>query len=460
MNIRDTLYTEMQNSKAEFNPIFSRKNFLEELRESLLYAAKTLEFINLLQPEDAPKFVKVIGVEYDNPKKDHASTVEENKFMVAKITIDLCAKGERERKVIVLNVPFVSATNLMRINDIDYTPIFQMIDKGMYRVGDNLLLKTLLMPITLKPVKSKLSDLQTINVSLLKKSFNPLSVLPVDSYQEALDFYGVGRRDWMVAEKEAEDNPKFHCYSVTKKKNLFIRKSKAPEHVATVIADYIIGNKLYLKDPDDKSVQDALLTKLFRTRKNPMAISLQRCIDSSTQANLVHIADKDKESVHHVIRYMLYFFKHSFDGLHLNNKRVRLAEVTALPLVAAFSEASYRLLNSANSLTLNRLTRSFNIHGQNQDFLVSKMISSGLVRPISSTSSIQLWDLTKFTLSGTQGISAIPVVARQQHPSQLGQVGLHSTSVSDPGASGNLTPYSTISPKGFFDEEVDLITPY
>jgi hypothetical protein len=181
---------------------------------------------------------------------------------------------------------------------------------------------------------------------------------------------------------------------------------------------------------------------------------LKRILDERTKRNLKDIDPKYRNDTFGVIRYIVENFDeiYNIDSLNLYNRRVRLFEYLIFPLLTKWSESTIRILNSKN-VDMKKLNTVFSNIGPM--FLVKRIIVNELLRYNNMTNTCCLFNVAlKWSSRGPQSIGSSSgntlVKYRTVHESYIGNLSLCASSASDPGMTGNLSPFCKTLKDNFF----------
>lgn len=405
--------------------------------------------------------------------------------------------------------------NCFYINEgVRYFLVYQIVDNATYGTEDCVSLKSLLMPITLKqheviatpefngdPVTLKGFDVllfaKKVNPVLYfmgKEAYNDLIETPIPEDSNSFTVWTT-KKDSALIDRFNEffgvdfafsadiNDPAFKDRTVFK---LLTEKGKDVKGCYVGVPT----DKLKAKDKNVMSVLGSLLDIRDETKKkrivfsyddlitpwfwiNSLAgffckntdylkrmskirttlISLNRITDSTTR-KILKLKDEDKHDTLTIIRYIMRDFDRlqSEDSQDLDNKRLRLHEYQIYPLRAYFSAQLYRIFNSQ---TRSKLVLSRALSNLSPTFVIKSTITNELLRYYGASNEIDLYtSLLKFSFRGPQSITSSSVSVRQRDltPTQTGRISLVASSASDPGLSGNLTPFVEVW-DGFFKKQ-------
>jgi hypothetical protein len=441
-----------------------------KIMEFIHKACQTLEYLNLKLESQGKKLVEVVSIK-QAPFSFTATTSEIEDSLVREVVITFKFYDEADQELtatvpLTLNIPFANQQGMLKLNGVVYAPVYQLLDKAMFKIKeDRILLKNLLMPLEMKKIivkqtAAKLDPYYPIRMNFLSSKFNPFIFSPIE-FPAYCEFFGVNLlTDLSYSDNYAtvQNKEDYHAYAITKKRVMLLKKSPlANRNILDTLADFILTYKLYKRDMFEVGLMEELKQASFKKRYRSTLVSLQRTLDPITYNSLNNIHPDDKQTVNHLLRYIIYFFDHLLlnDPVDLKYKRIRLEEYSILPLINKFSEISYRLLNTNQPIKLEKLKTIFSAIPKN--FIQSKMISEGIVRAVDCSSGLSVFNFIRFT----HGMSSmLSKKYRNQHESFLGNIALMEASASDPGASGNFVPYmEDLVDSYFFSTEIDYQIP-
>jgi hypothetical protein len=396
-------------------------------------------------------------------------SVEESRLNLIKIKFQINFKDKEE--IIEKEIYFPKLINnfYFILNGSKYYPIYQIIDACTYKTPRSLTLKTLLMPIVIRNIKTDFTDINGVEFSskvftldLFKSKTNfILYFLAKMGFDSVIDYFGFSNDIGVLLQDDADiSHPDFYFFGLTKKIYLFVRKTVMETEFGSNFVGSLINacsGRMTIEELYNLGYWEKRLGSLFTKNTNAhlekarkILISFERILDNGTKKNL-RISSEDKESVYSIVRWMIrnYTELYNQDNMDLANKRLRVTEYLIHPLLLKFSANTYRLLNS-KSLSISKIKSIFNI---SPGFVLKKIIVSDLLRYNNSVNTIDLFNSAlRFSQRGPQSMAdggrTISVRFRGLHQSYLGRVGLTASSASDPGMTGTLTPF--LETDGFF----------
>lgn len=460
-----SLLSDFQNTnKEKFNEelIYMRN----EENDNMLQFFTNL-FSSLGVPNITFKECKIIHDEFEQRQYTgsiKSQSIEESRLDLIVADFVLEIDGESKEYRFLQYFPKIRDDFFFDIIGNRYFSIYQISDKTFYATSKAVYLKTLLMPLGLKFDNGSFKSMggRTIKGLELKldifrqKSINDvknLFLFYLIEYQEnALDYLLNYKEDNLGFFSEVyEEIEGYDAYQI-KKDFYFYFSTKyldKPEYV-NLIVTIALSLKGTRKTPSTLFTDLNYLKKRIISSTNPNVakadkaiISLKRILDEVTKGT-IDLPYEEKENTFAIARYMAWNFNElmRLDTVDLRNRRLRLFEYMVYPLLARFSNSTYRILNS-RILDMRKLEGMFSAISIN--FIVKSLVANELLRYHNSTSTLELFNVAlKFSARGPQTLgsngSGITMKYRGIHPSYVGTVGLTMASASDPGITGVLTP--------------------
>ena len=407
--------------------------------------------------------------------------------------------------------------NCFYINEgVRYYLIYQIVDNATYGTENAVSLKSLLMPITLKQrqitvvpefLKAPV-NLRNIEVLLFSKRISPiLYLLGKESYNMLVnmdvkeddnlyekwqeyrnpelinkfnEFFRTdfkfsnnlnslaedGRTVFAIKSEKQKDSKEICYVSVSDEKLKNDDLTKAVLGSLLDIKNEAAGKKKRIVFTYDELISPwywiDILSSFFTKNQDylrkfnkirTMLISLNRLIDDTTR-KILKINEEDKSDTLAIMRYIMKNFDKlcSADSQDLANKRLRLHEYQLYPLRKYFSDQIYRVLNSPTrtKAILERIVSNLS-----PMFIIKQTVVNELLRYYNATNDFDLFTcLLKYTFRGPQSLSkTVTMEQRDLHPSYPGRLSLTASSASDPGLSGNCSPFVEIFDGGYFKKQ-------
>ena len=471
-------YAQYQAENPEkFNTAFIyNKGSSENMKDIIAHVSKAME---------STGHVKYLGctIEEDESKFSDIHKIEESRLYEAtihfKIFCEEDGKNQEEEVSIKLLLPRVINNFFFKINGIMYYAIYQMIDRGTYSVGNNTIgLKTMLMPFVIRRKEEVFRDTdgneyrnRIMELDVFRRTVNIMLYYISDGgWNQTLKFFGVENFIFAVDKKE-EDNEKFVYFEIGK--NFWLKIDR--EFLST--DKWIMGSLVSLlskarftslEDLQNHDFWNFQLGKIYTTTKeqainkaNKIHTSVRRILDGCTSDNMVHVLPKDKKTIYHLFRWILWFYDDLIreDNMDIKNKRLRLNEYVLYPFIKKLSTETYRCLNT-NKVTMKILRSMFSNIKPN--ICLKQLVTNELLRFANGVNGIELFSAAmKITQAGPQGLTNrdnVPMRYRGIHDSYVGVLDLAFSSADDPGITASLVPF--VKTDGlFFDRTVKYVTP-
>lgn len=395
--------------------------------------------------------------------------------------------------------------NFFFINDdIKYYLIYQLTDKGFYRVNDAICLKSLLMPITTRRFNSILypefekdpveaydfesmlfsRKVNPIYYMLAKEAYNSIIKIKADPnniIQARLDYRDEHLFDWMnkffntnikfsdnIEDlKKLEDADQRLIFKVTngKKDGVHlsvpendVRNDDAVKALVSALVNFRLGGKT--KKSTDIFTYDDLISPWFwinnlalyftksadyvkkfeKTRA--VLYSLERLLSESNRKSLP-IEDEHKKNIFTVFKYVMYNFDKLMheDTQHIKFKKIRFWEPLFVGLQTYFSNHIFRIFNST---TRSKLVLDKVFNGLKKNYIVVNTSVNELFRYYNSSNCIMdLFGVAlRYSRAGVQALGKTASLEHKDiHESFFGRLSLVSGSAGNAGILGCLTPF-------------------
>jgi len=463
------LLQEFKEESEKFNKDFIslKERDFSNLKSHLDKICKSLEVINnvfykgceIITNEN--EFVREKNIDVDISRLNKINL----KFLIKDLT-------EEEEITCTLFFPKIIDKYYFVINDNNYFPIFQLVDKNTYITGfgENkaVNLKTPLMPITINLSEYKSFFLKSLDrseeieikgkeifIKIFSKNINFFYYYLAEfGLEETIDFFGFS--DFIKVNKKTEDS---FSFNISENFNIYIKKEFLDNNLNYnfLISLFEILNKTKNSLNIDywKKKLGSFFTKNLSSQKDKS----ERLLMSFKRISVGF--DKD---IFQIIKWMIINFKElsEKDNMDLKNKKIRLSEYILYPLMQKFSDNAYRIFNSKTSPKLKDLKSLFRIKS---NILLKKIIVSELLRYDNSVNGLELFSsVLKVSQKGPQSIisngSEVPIKYRSVHPSYLGKISLTFSSANEPGLNMTFVPFIKIKEKNnefYFEENKDFI---
>jgi len=338
-----------------------------------------------------------------------------------------------------------------------YNLIYQLVDKTYYPTTNCVVIKSL-MPICIKITSHKLIDINNIeynsyyyNLQLFKTMISVLVPYLYYGIDFMLNFLEVDRVIDFHPKNIYTDDPNYLYFPVN---NSIIRVYKKAFdqfiYVKSVVSMlYILMDDNFLEYNTISNRNE--LCKIFTlngTSEESMLIFHKRLYDETTKKEL--FLDKDnKDSIYSIIRWVIQNFIElwEIDNLNIYNKRLRCNEYLASFITKELSKKLNRPTILGNRATIDDYIKMVNF---NSDLIIKKIYSSGLLKYDDCNNDSTFSSGFKYTKKGPNSLGNITSRSvnksqRDLHYSMISNIDITNCSISDPGQSGEITPFSELN---------------
>lgn len=366
-----------------------------------------------------------------------------------------------------LVIPIQDKDGYFMIKGKKYYLIYQMVDKMLYPSFGAVTIKSL-MPICVKTQKEDFTDINgdiyTIPVHTIQIFKNAINVLLMYTHltiTKTLNFLEISR--FVSVEQKSDTYSddgrlRFECGKKTDvvisvDKEIFDTEIYVKSMVGCLIKLFE-DTKVQFADIDNWEQWMVIVGGKNTIRKGLYQhIFFNRLLDDVTRKEL-KINDYDKQNIYYLLRWILqnYHTLWSKDNLSMINKRLRCNEYIGSFVTAEVSKRINRIVSLGDKATIKEYLKLLRFP---EDLFLTRLYASGVLRYAENDSDIDMGQKFMITLKGPNALGAndsrrIPVRQRTLHPSMLGRLDLASTS-SDPGQSGNLSPWCDMKSMYFDD---------
>jgi hypothetical protein len=356
--------------------------------------------------------------------------------------------------------------------------IYQMVDKMLYPSFGAVTVKSL-MPICVKTVKEEFHEtllevdektdvvkpwtIPIYNIQIFKSAINVLLIYSHLGITKTLNFMEVDR--FIKVVDKNSDYPKkdsivyFDCGKksdivVAVKRDIF-EKELYVRSITGCLVKLFEETKIKFADIDNWEEWMIIVGGKNTIRRGMYQhIFFNRLLDDVTRGEL-KINDYDKQNIYYLLRWVIqnYHILWAKDNLSMTNKRLRCNEYVGSFITAELSKRINRLVSLGDKATIKEYLNIFKFP---EDIFVTKLYSSGVLRYSETNSDMDFGSHFKITKKGPNALGnndarRIPIRQRSLHPSMLGWLDVASSSSSDPGQSGDLSPYCEMKSMYFDD---------
>lgn len=365
-----------------------------------------------------------------------------------------------------------------------YIPIFQIVDGSTYNNAtsnrvkvQSITLKTNFMPIKLYKEFYELTDINSnspirsvlfTSYIFSKKTDAIKFLLGRYGFYGALEFLEL-KGIYVHPENVSLDPNIYYTFKernnklmVSVIKSLFDKDLTTQSFVCT-----ILKNSKRLESIDDIYDPRYWVKNLgadFQSATLEKGISVLDSLESIYDIKIkqtIRLPIEDKADTYRILRWMIREFgnlQNTKDNLDISIKRPRLAD-EYLPAIYAMkiSRGLYRISDKGKNITFKDVVR---VVDTAPNYVLNNIRMANLINYVDLVNDNDAELALSFTYKGISGLgnqgttrSAVPIVYRAIHPSQLGRLDLDSSSSSDPGLTGIICPMSKTYDGSFSDYE-------
>ena len=365
-----------------------------------------------------------------------------------------------------------------------YIPIFQIVDGSTYNNAtsnrvkvQSITLKTNFMPIKLYKEFYELTDINSnlpirsvlfTSYIFSKKTDVIKFLLGRYGFYGALEFLEL-KGIYVHPENVSLDPNIYYTFKernnklmVSVIKSLFDKDLTTQSFVCT-----ILKNSKRLESIDDIYDPRYWVKNLgadFQSATLEKGISVLDSLESIYDIKIkqtIRLPIEDKADTYRILRWMIREFgnlQNTKDNLDISVKRPRLAD-EYLPAIYAMkiSRGLYRISDKGKNITFKDVVR---VVDTAPNYVLNNIRMANLINYVDLVNDNDAELALSFTYKGISGLgnqgttrSAVPIVYRAIHPSQLGRLDLDSSSSSDPGLTGIICPMSKTYDGSFSDYE-------
>lgn len=404
--------------------------------------------------------------------------IPESKIRIDPKTGEL-EKSEGELEVLII-LPIYVNKYYFRILGNYYNPIFQIVDGSTYNNStsnskvQSITLKTQFMPIKVYKESYDIMDIVdgTVHRCVLFTSY--IFNKKTDSIKFILGRYGLYGAEEMlelngIYTSKGDASPmdpnvfynftdSHHKIIVSVIKRLFDKDNVTQSFVYTILKS--VKKLENFDDIYDPRYWNRMLGADFQSatldKGIPVLDSFESIYDIRTKQS-IKLPPEDKEDSYCILRWMMreFSFLKARDNMDISTKHPRQAD-EYLPAIYAMkiSRGLYRISDKGKNVTFKDVVRVLDTP---PNYILKNINAANLVDYVDLVNDNDAELAISYTYKGISGLgdqgsgTAVPIVYRFVHPSQLGRVDLDASSSSDPGLSGLICPMAKINNGSFTD---------
>lgn len=404
--------------------------------------------------------------------------IPESKIRIDPKTGEL-EKSEGELEVLII-LPIYVNKYYFRILGNYYNPIFQIVDGSTYNNStsnskvQSITLKTQFMPIKVYKESYDIMDIVDGIVHRCVLFTSYIFNKKTDSIKFILGRYGLYGAEEMlelngIYTSKGDASPMdpnvfynftdpHHKIIVSVIKRLFDKDNVTQSFVYTILKS--VKKLENFDDIYDPRYWNRILGADFQSatldKGIPVLDSFESIYDIGTKQS-IKLPPEDKEDSYCILRWMMreFSFLKARDNMDISTKHPRQAD-EYLPAIYAMkiSRGLYRISDKGKNVTFKDVVRVLDTP---PNYILKNINAANLVDYVDLVNDNDAELAISYTYKGISGLgdqgsgTAVPIVYRFVHPSQLGRVDLDASSSSDPGLSGLICPMAKINNGSFTD---------
>ena len=404
--------------------------------------------------------------------------IPESKIRIDPKTGEL-EKSEGELEVLII-LPIYVNKYYFRILGNYYNPIFQIVDGSTYNNStsnskvQSITLKTQFMPIKVYKESYDIMDIVDCTVHRCVLFTSYIFNKKTDSIKFILGRYGLYGAEEMlelngIYTSKGDASPMdpnvfynftdpHHKIIVSVIKRLFDKDNVTQSFVYTILKS--VKKLENFDDIYDPRYWNRILGADFQSatldKGIPVLDSFESIYDIGTKQS-IKLPPEDKEDSYCILRWMMreFSFLKARDNMDISTKHPRQAD-EYLPAIYAMkiSRGLYRISDKGKNVTFKDVVRVLDTP---PNYILKNINAANLVDYVDLVNDNDAELAISYTYKGISGLgdqgsgTAVPIVYRFVHPSQLGRVDLDASSSSDPGLSGLICPMAKINNGSFTD---------
>jgi len=394
---------------------------------------------------------------------------------------------------VIIAVPRIVDKYYFRINGIMRSTLYQIVDGSTYNNSNsnaripNITFKIVFMAVRVFRYHLDVSLADGTGLRLIhymSNIFNKTTsacmyILAKMGFYGALDFMGFSDIGITIT-KEPYNNPDY--YSIRRDDHIYINAPRyivdndavVQSFIACLYTSIVPGmnfNTIFTNHFWTSSLgcqfnslsYEAMLTAMnpkensyTNTYEKGLSIldSFETIYDISTKES-IRLPIEDKDTMYHIIRWIIREFNKlkAKDNLDVSIKKIRFSEYIASIYAMKIARGIYRVADLNSKITASSIKRAIRTDPM---YLLNMVAKSNLVNYRNMVSDMDSMLALKFTYKGIAGLgendnNSIPDIVRYVHPSHLGRLDLDSSSDSNPGITGTISPFTDIH-NGYFSD--------
>lgn len=396
-------------------------------------------------------------------------------------------------------VPLPDDDGYYIIGDKRWKPIWQLCDGSVYSQRGKITYKSR-MPIIIYKTKERnlidhLGNIEkycsysyALNTKTRRNStktnikfMNPLMIFAAKiGIEKTIEFFGYSGLikivDKIHTHKDGSDDTDIYMYYIYDKLFIKVSKSLMSHEIiqnflttlqSTINKDFPIDWE-YLNNPQYwvcrigliGSIKNKVLTT-FEEKGKTAILMIERLLDNISILNL-RLPRSYKHNVYYVLRWLVENYDSLKDrsNMDLEYKRLRKNEyIVQATLGKKISININKLIEKKNKSRMNDMETLLELFNFNSDIIVSGMKNIGdLIKSDELVNDLTFLQDIAFSSKGPNSMgesssNRISSKYREIHPSFMGRIDINTSSNSDPGMSGSLTPFAELYEQFYFGKD-------
>jgi hypothetical protein len=415
--------------------------------------------------------VKYVGAEINDDEtaifsKWKTKPIEVSRLRMLTIRFKLTFKEETMDIEKTIQLPRIVDNFFFVLGGVRSFPILRAVDVNFVVTPELYSIKTLLMPVRFKYKKAKrkttsgeVIKYRSFTLNIFKYALCPMSYFFAKfGVFETVSYFGLNYgEDFSIIElgrkalQRIHEDEEFVAFHITGDHYVKLRRSVLEDPGMASVACMIIAHLEHASSFEDNP--DFWISKLgnvftktassYHDKGMKILFSLERIVNENSKENLP-IPAEHKLDTYGVLRWMLLRFEEHrrMDSMDLEQKKIQCWEYLLEPLLLHFSKRAYATINT-RTMSIKTLKNMFNIR---EGFLLGKYATNELLRFAGCVNDCDLFNAAlRMTFAGASGSGQeVTLRARGIHPSYVGNVGLVTSSASNPGMTATIVPFAQV----------------
>lgn len=481
-------------SRPKFNPkLFERSDddLVEEIRKVVYsierdqsFCIKVIKFTVYKRYKDIMdkmyEYEESINHKDKSKNKNNmysAVNLKDSDVMLIEVVYFVAVGGKADTVTTYILAPIIVDKYYYKIQGNYYSPMYQVVDGSTYNNGTSSNIKKpkvtekiMQNPINIFKNDVTIEDIHSVVHHLSYYSMNTFDrMCSVIKYMMArlglfgtFDFLGI---NCINISDQPNMNDDVICVNV---KNVYITTPKFILEKDEVVQSLLYTIYISILHHKKEITVENIYTKLFWLESlgaefgfetfekgSSLLESLETIYDLTTKSNL-RLPMEDKETIYHILRWMIREFKSLIkkDNLDISTKRIRMEEYLAFLYAAKLVKGIFRIAKAGKRATVDTIKKSIKTQ---PTFLLKEINKCNIVNFRDMSNDLDSITALEFTYKGLAGIGeknmrSVPEIYKSVHPSHLKRIDLDSSPKSSPGMAGILCPFTDLYDDDYFSD--------